>query len=272
MPNVTQAQTLVALLGSIRGGEPTWRSLQKNVLQRNGADLALMIGSTTEHTLLQKMARYVWTIPERSNDEWGVTLDRIAAQLHVPNATAWRADLGFYRVTKRIGKMMPSNITWMSPAFLGPSQWSAAINLVMRWELRQRLLKHGLHRKYKRFIISRTDQFYGCPLELHTLDARMVWVPEGEDFGGLCDRFVACSRHDVLNCLAIVDGYLQNPHAYPSWMNPERFYLRRLKALGLWSRVRRFPRIMFTAAAPGDATRWSRPSVQPEPVFGVYLK
>ena len=312
-PNLSLSNTtnhvLVALLGSIRGGELTWHSLQRNLLQPNGADLALMIGSTSQHTLLQKMATYVWTIRERSDWEWSTALDAIGTSLHVHNATAWRSDLGFYRVTRQMGKMMPSNITWMSPAFLGPSKWSAAINLVMRWELKHRIAKHGLLRKYRRFVITRSDQYYGCPLDLRQLDPRYLWVPEGEDFGGLCDRFIACSRHDVLHCLSIVDGYLQQPTAYPAWLNPERFYLRRLKvrppssarqrgpdgqleahaappfddlqpppdrplrqALGLWSRVHRFPRLMFTAAAPGDPTRWSVASRRPDPIFGVHLK
>eukprot|EP00966_Prymnesium_polylepis_P139156 3215339-Prymnesium_polylepis.1 len=29
---------------------------------------------------------------------------------------------------------------------------------------------------------------------------------------------------------------------------------------------------MFTAAALGDATRWSAPSAEPDPIFGVHLK
>jgi hypothetical protein len=173
--------TLVCLLGSLRGGERTWTSLRENLLDLNGADLALMIGKTTQRTLLHKWARYVWTIPERSDAEWGVALDHIAAQLKLPNPMAWRGDLGFFKVTKRIAPRVHANISWMSPAFLGPSQWSATINLVMRWELKHRLIKHGLHRKYKRFVVTRSDQFYSCPLDLQTLDPKYVWVPVRAD-------------------------------------------------------------------------------------------
>ena len=172
--------TLVCLIGSLRGGELTWNSLRDNVLEPNRADLALMIGKTSELTDLHKWASYVWTIPERTDAEWGVALDRIAAQLHVQNATAWRGDLGFFEVTKSEAfSISPrvSNVTWMTPTFLGPSKWSATINLVMRWELKHRLIKHSLHRKYKRFIVTRSDQFYGCPLSLPLLDPKYIWVP-----------------------------------------------------------------------------------------------
>ena len=57
-------------------------------------------------------------------------------------------------------------------------------------------------------------------------------------------------------------GYLQSPAEYPAWLNPERFYYRRLKDLRLWPRVHRFPRTMFTAAARGDTSRWLQPTQQ----------
>ena len=37
-------ETLVILLGSVRGGVSAWRSLEENLLVPNRADLALMIG------------------------------------------------------------------------------------------------------------------------------------------------------------------------------------------------------------------------------------
>jgi len=84
--------------------------------------------------------------------------------------------------------------------------------------------------------------------------------------------WIVCSRPDALSCLSIVDGYLQTPSRYPAFLNPERFYKRRLGDLKLLPRLQRFPRIMFTAAGPGDTSRWLQPTTQVDPIFGVRLK
>ncbi len=247
--NAADAKLLVTLIGSIRGGEPTWQSIVRHVLDPNAADLALMIGDGPPHrTLLHERASHVWTIRERSDLEWARTLDEIGRALGARNATAWRRDVGEFRVR---------NATWMSPLFLGPARWSATINMVMRWELKQRLVRHRLLQRYARFAVMRSDQYFGCPLDLRALEPSRVWVPEGEDYGGLCDRVMICSASNVLGCLSLIDGYVVEPSDYPTWLNPERFLKMRMQRQGLWPLVRRFPRVMFTATAAGDSTRWA---------------
>ena len=154
----------------------------------------------------------------------------------------------------------------MLPRFLGPLHWSAAINLVMRWELKARLVGLGLLRRYARFLVTRADHFYACPLRFASLAERRVWIPRGEDSAGagLCDRMILCDRRDVVACLSIVDRYLERPREYfvrgRAAEMPEDFHLRRIRELGLYSRVSRFERVMFTVAAEGDATRWTTPA------------
>ena len=78
---VSPNDNLAVLIGSLRGGELAWRSLDENVLRPNRADLALMIGdSGPRGTLLHRLARYVWTIPERK--DWGEALDDVARRMH----------------------------------------------------------------------------------------------------------------------------------------------------------------------------------------------
>lgn len=60
-------------------------------------------------------------------------------------------------------------------------------------------------------MITRADQHYGCALDIAPLSPLQIWVPEGEDYGGLCDRLIICSRADVLGCLALLDGYVTAP-------------------------------------------------------------
>ena len=268
------AETLIVLIGSLRGGEQTWRSLIRHVIVPSHADLALMIGALAlrhparlgqRRNMLHARAKYLWTVPERTNEEWASALDQIARDLGARNSTAWRADLGSFRVRKEM---------WMSPLFLGPSHWSATINLVMRWELKRRLMQHDVLQQYSRFMIARADHYYTCRLDLSHLAISNIWVPEGEDYGGVCDRAIVCGRDDVLKCLSVVDGYLVDPSSYPAWLNPEKLLMMRLERQGLWSKVRRFKRVMFISAVPGDPSRSlvTEDSMKLVPRLGVYCK
>ena len=58
-------KTLVVLIGSARGGEETWSSLYKYLLNPLSADLALLFGKSNNKTSsLYKKAKYVWEIDE----------------------------------------------------------------------------------------------------------------------------------------------------------------------------------------------------------------
>ena len=253
------SRLLVCLLGSLRGSEQTWSTLIDRVLRPNAADLVLMLGvadgTTRRRTLLHKVAIRAWQIRDRSDESWGAYLDAIAWSTGAPNATAWRHDLGRIRV---------GSDSWMSPLFLGPWRWSATINLILRWELKQRLLAdRALLDGYERFMITRSDQFFYCPPALGLLSGSLLWVPEGEDYGGLCDRLLLCSRVHVLEALSIIDGFVVTPSHYPAHLNPERFFRLRLEHMQLWPLVRRFRRVMLTVTARGDATRTRRPAMAP---------
>ena len=262
------ARSLVIIIGSIRGGHRTWESLDHNVLKPNGAHLALMVPLDQQRTRLHNLASYIWPTTEYA--QWSVALDEISQQLGAKNRTAWRAGV---RESKQLCCRQPHH-EWccMRPHFLGPLGWSATVNLVQRWHLKQRLLSDGLLARYSRFMITRSDQFYGCPLSFAALDEAHVWVPEGEDHGGLCDRVIICGHADVIQCLSIVDGFLLQPVSYNWEINPEKFFKERLVELQLWPRVRRFARTMFTAAHASDRSLWAAFSKLPDPLFGVHLK
>jgi hypothetical protein len=88
-------KTLVVLIGSARGGERTWQSLYKNVLDVNKADLALVFGRETPDTdsvgdyvsrSLFARAAYWWTVPELGS-RWGLGLDAMLLQQLRDNET-----------------------------------------------------------------------------------------------------------------------------------------------------------------------------------------
>jgi hypothetical protein len=117
---------------------------------------------------------------------------------------------------------------------------------------------------YDRFVITRADHFYQCPHDLSVLDPRFLWVPFGQDFGGITDRhyLVVPSQH-VLAALNVLPGLFQDPTVYAESLNstlynPKQLLKDRWKQEGLWSQVQRFPRMMFTCGNPtyDDTTRW----------------
>jgi hypothetical protein len=38
-------------------------------------------------------------------------------------------------------------------------------------------------------------QYYDCPLDLRHFDNSRIWVPTGQDYGGLCDRWVSTTSY-----------------------------------------------------------------------------
>lgn len=110
---------------------------------------------------------------------------------------------------------------------------------------------------------------------MRALDPRYLWVPEGEDYGGVCDRHVVCSNRDLPVCLGLVDPLVAQPAKY-EWalrsLNMESFFKLRLAEEGALPRLRRFPRMMFTHNLKSDRTLWSQPSAVAEPIFGAHMK
>ena len=63
-------KTLVILLGTARGGEETWNTMYKNLIEPYSADLALLFGKNSDKSSsLYKNAKFIWEINEYS-DWW----------------------------------------------------------------------------------------------------------------------------------------------------------------------------------------------------------
>jgi len=263
IPPSLPIKTLVVLIGNLRCGELAWASLYRNLVDWNNhhhqnqnstvsiphsVHLALAIGNDVESvyknaTLFQR-AKHVFSFPEFGED-WSSALDQIDPSWKVKVAPL----LSNFSIV--LGGVRHRN--WHG---------SGAISFWIRWFLSQKLLEHDSISRYDRFVITRTDHFYMCPLDLSVLDPRYLWVPFGQDFGGITDRHLIVSSRDVLAALNILPGLFQDPSLYPllgsDQYNPEQLLWDRWKQEGLVGKVRRFPRMMFTCGNPDvdDKTRW----------------
>jgi hypothetical protein len=253
-----QNKTLVIIIGSIRGGEIAWKSMYKNVLDLNSADLALVIGerpAKNRTSSLYGRAKYVYEFPEF--DDWADAIDLI-------NGTGWRDDLLPY--------------AYENAGLFGAAdgrKGSGAVIFMARWYVSKMFEKYGLKERYDRFVLTRADHYYGCAHDLSLLDPDFVWVPEGQEFGGVTDRHMICNSGQIMEALDIYPNVVRHPKKYVDhfWFhrNPEQLIKRRWMEANIWDDVRQFDRVMFTCAEDGDETRWKKKSAI-RAAEGVYLK
>mmetsp|Transcript_28228 Transcript_28228/g.65358 ORF Transcript_28228/g.65358 Transcript_28228/m.65358 type:complete len:234 (-) Transcript_28228:2172-2873(-) len=156
---------------------------------------------------------------------------------------------------------------------------SGAIIFVIRHIVLDFLEENGLFDIYDRFVLTRSDHYYGCIHDLSRLDAKHIWVPLGEDHGrGITDRHWIGNGHQLRKALNVLAPIVQNPKRYARQLtkegfNPEQLLKLRWKEEGIWRDIKRFPRVMFTCAVPGDPTRWSLPNAtQSSLPEGVLIK
>ena len=249
----SELKTLVVVLGSLRGGEPTWQTLYKNVLDANPhTDLAVItenpiLPAAYHNASLFARAKYVWWVPKYK--DWATAMDL------VHNSSAWRAPL--WELYHKGGK----NI--MLGGMHHGMEGSGAIIFMFRWFLSNKLQELNLIAKYDRFVVTRSDHYYLCPHDFRQLHPLYMWVPRGQDYRGICDRHLVANRDHILKALDILPPLLLHPDKYykqltkPNY-NSERFLLHRWAEEGLTKWLRRFPRTMFTCATEFDTSRWSK--------------
>lgn len=250
----SKRRTLVIVLGSLRGGEAAWRSLQDNVLDVNDADLAVMtqepIPARYQNSSLHRRAKYWWTV--KTYDDWMDAMDL------VNNSSDWReVMLNNYAGGKNI----------MMGGIMGVRA-SAAIVFMFRWFLAEKLKELELVDKYDVFIVTRSDHYYLCPQDLSHYDHNHLWVAEGEDYHGINDRHLMTGRDLILPALNIMPSFLANIENYVELLrkptgNSERFLLLRWTEEGLAKYIRRTPRTMFAVMTPQDTSGWGSPQSFP---------
>lgn len=235
-------KTLTILAGHPRGGEQTWNSLYKNVLTPLESDLAICTGSKwlNEQSFLDK-AQYQWIIEEPEN--W---FDYYEKNFN----GSWREyfkqglDTGLYN--------------------------SGSIHFAIK----DIILKNHINdiKNYTQIIYTRFDQFY--TYEHPKLDNKRIWIPEGEDYFGICDRHAVVPVDDIEKYLDIC-SFIDSKSAINrniEYLNCEVAYKEQLISSGLSNKVARFDRLQFTSAIQGDKTNWRIPKYKVFLYYGLQLK
>lgn len=243
---------LIIVLPETRGYDLTFDSFKNNFLDSLQADLCLCVGDgqrEDKDNPFYKQAKYVWTFEEPS--DWSELFD--SAQEYKNYQGNWRQLLEIEELW--LGEIKEGNVRFFSPA----------IQLYSRWFLKEQIIANNILEKYDWYIITRSDFIYEVPhIPIEFLDSRFIWVPDGEDYGGLNDRHTVVHRNDIINVLSIADPIIANPDQLYQQMNHrqdwsmEKYVKFAFNNSGLLSRLKRFPYTMYSVRKGDTPTTWSQ--------------
>jgi len=219
-------KSLLILSGLPRGGESTWKTMSKFVLDSIGSDLAICYGSNLEiPRYLEEASTYKWEIDEP--EDWKEYFYK-----NYPENSVNYLELGRETGLEKSG--------------------------LIGFAIKDIIMKKYINtlRKYDQIIYSRYDLYH---VDNHpVLDNNFIWIAEGEDYGGVNDRhfiFPSKNAEEILD----VCGYINNKNSIkelPDLINTESVWYKHLESKKLDTKIKRYKKHYFTVSAPGDSTRW----------------
>lgn len=244
-------KTLIVLTGNSRGGEETWQTMFKNLMEPYNADLALCFGFTNnKKNSLYKEAKYIWEIEEYQN--W---IDYYYKNFTNNN---W---LKVFEANKISGLMGGINDATGSGAIV--------------FAIKDFLIKNykNILQTYDRIILTRSDYFY---IDKHPVlpNDDSFYVTEGDDWGGIHDRFHIFNSKDATNALDLANFICENHELILKYknINPERVLELFFKTNGVWERIKRIKRVQFTVACGNDSTRWKKATLKLKDYEDIKIK
>ena len=271
-----EATTLITVLGNARGNSQVVGSFLNNLFASTPeADLALLFGGASIHSTaastvprLFRVAKFVWHERE-AGKPFDYMLNKIQHQAHGSMSPPF--DLTWKDIARK-------NLGKRQHVFGGTSvdpEGNGVVVPYLKWRLGQILVSTGLLNSYERFVVTRSDYQYLCSLDLSLLlsapsgPGALIWLPEGEDWAGLNDRFAVLPRSHAFSALTFIEKVIAHPSLYASFRgNPELLWRQRLEELGLLHLVHRFPPTMFTTRSMNDSFNWV-PGIQLRGIEGL---
>ena len=249
-----KSRTLIVCLGQLRAHRLTWESFKHNVLDELKADLAVCVPNDSFFNITNpyyRHAKFRWLVPDAP--DLATIFDDI--QCVIGSVEDWRV-------------VCDIKGNWIGRISQANQHGAAAVLFILRWFMLDNIRSSGLLEVYDRFVITRSDFYYLCPHPpLEYLDDGCLWIPEGEDYGGFCDRHLVVSAADLMASCDLIDDILIKPDetrlSMSHWSDwgIERFIKLHFKRNGLLPRVRRFPYVMYLVRDEDDPTAWSHGSL-----------
>jgi hypothetical protein len=123
----------------------------------------------------------------------------------------------------------------------------------MRYFVKELIEEQKLLDKYDRFIITRSDHYYEFD-HATDLSNENIWIPEGEDYGGITGRHIVLNKDHVMTSLDIIPWCLRKREKFEG--NPERLLKYFYTNIGILPKIKRFTRSFFIVKTKTDQTRW----------------
>ena len=220
------SKNLVILAGSPRGGERTWSSLKKYVIDHLDADLAICCSDKWNQDIsLFRYAKYKWIFNEF--DDYFQYYEKFFSN-------NWK---NYLLSGKETGLLTSGSVHFVFKDMM----------------LRQHM---ETIKKYEYIIYTRFDQLY---VDYHPdLISNKILIPEGEDYFGICDRHAAFDSKFAENFFGICNFIDSNETLnYSSeHLNCETTFFNHMKNSQLDYNILRYPRTQFTASLKGEHTNW----------------
>tara|TARA_B100000575_G_scaffold294560_1_gene311523 strand:+ start:3755 stop:4615 length:861 start_codon:yes stop_codon:yes gene_type:complete len=217
---------LVILAGSPRGGEQTWTSLYKYVVDFLDADLAICCSDKWNQDIsLFQNADYKWIFPEFDNyfDYYDSNFDG-----------SW---MKYFETGKDTGLYS-----------------SGSVHFVFKDIILKNYLK--ILNSYQYIIYTRFDQKY---TDYHPKGLQnKILIPKGEDYFGICDRHALFPSEFSEEFLDICNYINKESSLNPkdNFNNCETTFKRHLISNNIFKNVVRFDRSQFTTSLKGEHTNW----------------
>ena len=216
-------KTLVILVGNARGGEETWGSMYKYLIDPYSADLALLFGKTSDKSSsLYQKAKFIWEIEEYS--DW------------------WNYFKKFF--SNRLYDVYKNNEIEGLGGGIRNFRGSGAIIFAFRHFLKNNFKNELI--KYDRIILSRSDFYYIDYHPILTNDA--FYIVDGEGYGGVTDRhhiFPSSMLDEVLSINEFLDSKENYQYLLSKKLNPERALFEYFKHNKIIKKIKFCKRVQF---------------------------
>ena len=250
----SRKRVLVLMNGQMRGGEIAWNSLQKYVLDYYDADLAY-IGpplnrSGVEKNVVKRM-KMLWEYEDP--EDWATYFVR---PKHRETDLLTLRSICLFREIHTSDQFLGGvklNNTCRHPG-------SAGMLLAYRRLALEKVIENDLNSKYDWIIYTRTDYLYLChPPRLDALMGNFIYIPRGEEYGGITDRLHYIPGKLISKALNITNNILSDPF---SWLFPLREGANLEQLLATYYAAekilfRKFRHVAFTVRTEEDPSSWS---------------
>jgi hypothetical protein len=259
-------KTLVIIIGNHRGGEETWHTMYKYLLQPLDADLALANNTFDDNSLCKK-TKFLWKIDLNQDD-----LTKSLKNYYEENFKGQQC-YDFFSYHKGTG---------LSGFGVDPTISKRGSGELL-FALRHFVLKNFLNNiiDYDWIILTRSDHYY---INFHTdvteLDKKFVYVLPDEAYGGVCDRhtvFHSSIANQVLGIAEFFADIKNKDLLFREYIFETKKYLNCEKALKLYFdskklKLKAIRRCQFSVALASDKTNWKKATILLPGRTDLYLK